>query len=57
MMKQVLEYLGNKCNVSLGCLKNYITVLIKTMKQNKVTKKALGRIWEDDIRSIKELGR
>lgn len=57
MMKQVLEYLGNKCNVSLGCLKNYITVLIKTMKQNKVTKKALGRNWEDDIRSIKELGR
>ena len=48
MMKQVLEYLRNKCNVSLGCPEHYITVLIKKMKQNKVTKEALGRNWEDD---------
>ena len=39
-MKQVLEYLRNKCNVSLGCTKHYITVLTKKMKQSKVTREA-----------------
>ena len=38
MVKQVLEKLRNKCNVSFDCTEHYITVLTKKMKKNEVTR-------------------